>query len=153
MAWPDAADVEIRRVRTTGELLDAFAVRRSVFIVEQQVPESVERDDLDATADHVVAYIGGVAAGAGRLVVHDRVGRVGRMAVRAAVRRRGIGGLLLAALEAVAAERGCVLLELHAQLTARDFYAAHGYAPAGPVFVEAGIEHVGMAKQCQLVTR
>lgn len=152
MPGHDVVDVEIRRVRTAGEMLDAFAVRRSVFIVEQQVPESVERDDLDASADHVVAYVGGVAAGAGRLVVYDGVGRIGRMAVRAAIRGHGIGGLLLAALEAVAIERACARLELHAQLTARDFYARHGYSPVGAVYLEAGIEHVSMSKQCQVMT-
>jgi predicted GNAT family N-acyltransferase len=140
------ADVEIRRVRTAGELLDAYAVRRNVFIVEQGVPETIERDDLDETADHVVAYVGGVAAGAGRLVVDGDVGRVGRMAVRAAARGRGVGAGVLAALEAVAKELGCSRVELHAQTRAAAFYRRLGYQPVGAPFAEAGIEHVTMFK-------
>jgi predicted GNAT family N-acyltransferase len=141
-----ADGVEIRRVRTSGELLDAFAVRRNVFIVEQQVPESIERDELDATAEHVVAYVDGVAAGAGRLVLEGSTGRVGRMAVRAPARGRGVGTAILAELEAVAADRGCALVELHAQLHAAAFYARAGFVPDGDVFLEAGIEHVTMRK-------
>jgi predicted GNAT family N-acyltransferase len=141
-----ADGVEIRRVRTSGELLDAFAVRRNVFIVEQQVPESIERDELDATAEHVVAYVDGVAAGAGRLVLEGSTGRVGRMAVRAPARGRGVGAGVLAALEDIAAERGCASVELHAQMHAAGFYRHLGYQPVGEPFVEAGIEHVAMSK-------
>lgn len=150
MASRDIDDVEILRIRTAGGLLDALAVRRSVFIVEQQVPESVERDESDAAAEHFVAYVGGVAAGTGRLVVHGEVGQIGRVAVRAAVRDRGIGGLLLEALEAAAIERGCVQVQLHAQTKARAFYASHGYSPVGAAYFEAGIEHVTMSKQCRV---
>jgi predicted GNAT family N-acyltransferase len=138
---------EIRRVRTAGELLDAYAVRRNVFIVEQQVPESIERDELDKTAEHVVAYVDGVAAGAGRLVLEGTVGRVGRMAVRAPARGRGIGAGVLAQLEEIARERGCASVELHAQLTAQDFYARNGYLPVGSIFREAEIAHVAMFKR------
>lgn len=137
---------EVRRVRTAGELLDAYAVRSSVFGREQQVPASIERDAHDETADHVVAYVDGVAAGAGRLVVEGDVARVGRMAVRAAVRSRGLGTAVLAKLEEIAAERGCRRIELHAQVHAAAFYRGLGYAAEGEVFVEAGIEHLTMSK-------
>ncbi|MEP7055607.1 MAG: GNAT family N-acetyltransferase [Actinomycetota bacterium] len=134
-------------MRTAGELLDAYAVRRNVFIIEQQVPESIERDHLDRTAEHVVAYVDGVAAGAGRLVVEGGVGKVGRMAVRASARRRGIGARMLTELEAAAAESGCDVVELHAQLHAAPFYQRAGYATQGESFLEAGIEHVTMQKR------
>lgn len=138
--------VEVRRVRTAGELLDAYAVRSSVFVREQQVPASIERDARDETAEHVVAYVDGVAAGAGRLVIEGDVARVGRMAVRAAVRSRGLGTAVLARLEEIASERGCRRIELHAQVHAAAFYQGLGYAAEGEVFVEAGIEHLTMTK-------
>lgn len=141
------SDAAVRRVRTEGELLDAYAVRRAVFIVEQQVPEDIERDHLDATAEHVVAYVGGVAAGAGRLIVDGDVAHIGRLAVRAPVRGSGIGAALLDELESVALDRGCRVAELHAQLHARAFYERIDYVAEGPTFVEAGIEHVSMRKQ------
>lgn len=136
----------VRRVETAEQRLDAYDVRREVFIVGQQVPESIERDDLDEVADHVIAYVDGVAVGAGRLVMTGTVGRVGRMAVRAFARRQGVGAALLAELEAIAQDRGCVEVQLHAQVHAAPFYLAHGYAEIGDVFFEAGIQHVTMSK-------
>lgn len=138
--------VDVRRVVTAGELLDSYAVRRNVFVVEQQVPASIERDDLDDAASHVVAYLDGVAAGTGRLVVSGDVGRVGRMAVRAPARRTGIGAAILRELESIAVDRGCKVIELHAQRHAAAFYQSLGYAAYGEPFVEAGIEHVRMNK-------
>jgi len=138
--------LEVWRVETATQRLDAYDVRREVFIVGQQVPESIERDDLDEGADHVVAYVDGTAVGAGRLVVTGAVGRIGRMAVRANARRQGVGAALLAELEAIARDRGCAVVQLHAQVHAAGFYQALGYAAFGDVFVEAGIEHVSMSK-------
>ena len=57
------------------------------------MPADLELDDLDATADHFVAYDGDRAVGAGRLVVEPPgfegcdpglgpVGHLGRLAVR-----------------------------------------------------------------------
>ena len=53
--------------------------------------------------------------------------RVGRMAVRADVRRQGVGGRVLRFLEAEAAKEGAVEVTLHAQRYVSAFYLAHGY--------------------------
>jgi predicted GNAT family N-acyltransferase len=58
-----------------------------------------------------------------------------------------VGALLLAALEAQARAEGLGVVELHAQVHAQPFYARLGYLPEGPVFEEAGIEHVVMVKR------
>ena len=97
-----------------GDLACALAIREVVFIEEQRVPESLERDEEDGRAFHVLAYDGGHAVGTGRLVLlsappegeQGRWGRIGRMAVLAAFRGRGAGRSILEALEAEAARRG-----------------------------------------------
>ena len=43
-------------------------LRREVFIVEQNVPEDVERDAYDATATHVVALLDGNVVGVLRIL-------------------------------------------------------------------------------------
>ena len=73
--------------------------------------------------------------------------RVGRMAVRADVRRQGVGGRVLRFLEEAAAAEGAVEVTLHAQRYVAAFYLAHGYAEEGEPFEEAGIEHVMMRKR------
>ena len=126
----------------------AYALRSEVFVDEQKVPVELERDEHDDHAFHVVALEEGRCVGAGRLVVQEgRVGRVGRMAVDRACRRSGVGARVLEALEAHARAEGLAEIELHAQCYVEPFYARHGYAREGEVFVEAGIDHVVMRKR------
>ncbi len=126
----------------------AFALRHAVFVVEQNVPESLERDELDADAYHAVVLDHDRAIATGRRVTQPGgVGRVGRMAVDAQWRRRGLGGRVLDALEARARAMGLREIELHAQCYVEAFYRNRGYARVGDVFEEAGIDHVVMRKR------
>jgi predicted GNAT family N-acyltransferase len=135
------ADSELLRAR-------AYALRHTVFVLEQAVPAELERDALDEEALHLVALDGERCVGTGRLVRQARgVGRVGRMAVDRAHRHAGVGARLLGALEERARAEGLVEIELHAQCRAATFYEREGYAPEGEEFVEAGIPHLVMRKR------
>ena len=121
------------------------AVREVVFVHGQQVPPELERDALDPLCFHVLAEdAAGQVLGTARLTP-DR--RIGRMAVLDAHRGRGIGEAMLAALVAEARRRGWPEVSLHAQLHALPFYARAGFVPAGPSFVEAGIDHREMRRR------
>ena len=109
-----AQHIEVRIAASERDMQGAFAVRREVFIVEQGVPEELERDEADDSAVHVVASAGSAAIGTARLT-QDGEARIGRVAVLPAWRRRGIAGLLLAALEAEAQRLGMAETSLHAQ--------------------------------------
>ena len=123
------------------------ALRLDVFVDEQGVPADEELDSDDDIAVHAVAVRDGVVVGTGRLVLVSALeARVGRMAVKATVRRQGVGAALLRFLEAEARSRGIARIVLHAQAHARTFYDKHGYAAEGGPFTEAGIEHISMAK-------
>ncbi len=82
-----------------------------------------------------------------RVLVDDGVGRLGRMAVEAPSRGRGLGAAILAAAERSARDAGARLMRLHAQRYVEDMYRAAGYAPYGEPFVEEGIPHVSMEKR------
>ena len=118
------------------------AIRTTVFVGEQGVPPEIEIDGRDPGCAHVLAESdAGEAVGTGRLMPD---GRIGRMAVLAAWRGRGVGAAMLGALVAEARRRGFRETYLHAQSHARDFYARHGYAVEGAEYLEAGIPHVLM---------
>ncbi len=138
--------IDVRLVSIPAEREDAFRVRIAVFVDEQRIPREEELDDLDKTAVHCVAYDGGEPVGAGRLVVMDGYGKIGRMAVLRDRRGSGIGARVLAALEQEGARRGLRCFRLSAQLSARGFYDREGYAPAGDVYDEVGIPHIAMEK-------
>jgi predicted GNAT family N-acyltransferase len=132
----------VRRV-TWHELSHELAtIRRRVFIAEQNVPLELEQDGLDPDCIHALAETdSGLAIGTGRLM---QDGRVGRMAVLAEWRQRGVGAALLRHLMDAAREYGMQSVHLHAQEHARSFYERHGYRVEGEPYVEAGIPHIRM---------
>ena len=140
--------LDVRPVATDEELASAMELRRQVFVVQQGVPPDLERDELDATATHVVAVQDSAVVATGRLVPSSpATGRIGRMAVADGLRRRGIGSRVLACLEDQARGQGRAEILLHAQLHVRGFYDRHGYIAEGEEFVEAGIRHIAMVKR------
>ncbi len=155
MAAATPPQIVVTPVKNEGELMQALALREIVFIEEQSVPESMERDADDATAHHVLAFAEGHAIGTGRLVLLaqppegevGKWGRIGRMAVLQAHRKHGVGSKLLATLEAEARARKVDGIMLHAQLSAMDFYKRHGYVPNSAVFEEAGMPHLEMKRR------
>jgi predicted GNAT family N-acyltransferase len=141
--------VEVVRVTTAAQMSQALSVRRRVFIEEQSVPEALEIDEHDrdpatvTTAVHILAVVGGEPVGTGRLLLNPSVGQVhiGRVAVLASLRQRGVGRLLMLALHDIARQQNATSITLAAQLHAIGFYEQLGYSAHGDVFLDAGIEH------------
>ena len=123
-----------------------LALRHEVFVVEQAVPAELERDEYDDSATHLVALRGDDVIGTLRIVVSGQTAKVGRMAVRASLRKQGVGSRLMDRAAAAASQMGAREIVLHAQLTAREFYRRLGYREEGGIFEEAGILHVAMRK-------
>jgi predicted GNAT family N-acyltransferase len=119
-------------------------IRTRVFVLEQNVPPEEEVDALDAHCVHALAYApDGQPVACGRLLAD---GRIGRMAVLAAWRGKGVGGVILEALIDEARERGLTRTYLHAQTHAIAFYERHGFVAHGGEFLDANIPHREMEK-------
>jgi predicted GNAT family N-acyltransferase len=145
---PDST-FQVCHVPGDGRLADAHAVRRAVFIEEQNVSESKEMDDKDSEADHVVVYDqnGDRPAGTARLRTPERgVGKAERVAVLPEYRGQGLGTQLMTLLEQEASRKGCSRMVLHAQSEVQEFYERLGYTVTSEEFLEAGIAHVEMRK-------
>ena len=147
------------RLAVQEDMAVLYALRHEVFVIGQDVPVDLERDALDELADHAVAVVAGVVVGTGRLVdgrideaglavpgTTGVVGTIGRMAVADQARGSGTGRAVLDLLVARAAERGLPEVELHAQVHALGFYERAGFTSFGKIYLEAGIEHVGMRR-------
>ena len=132
---------QVREVdwRSHGAALEAL--RKAVFCAEQGVPEALEIDGRDPDCVHVAAYAGGQLIGTARLLPSARVGR---MAVAARWRRRGVGRALLEALLGEARRRGFTGISLAAQVEAVGFYQRCGFHTVSGVYMEAGIPHRDM---------
>ncbi len=138
--------IEIRVAADSADQQAALAVRRAVFVAEQNVPPELEQDALDASATHVVAVSAGRVVGTARLT-RETTPRIGRVAVLPPWRRQGIAAMLVSALEAEALRMGAPEVSLHSQRYIQTLYANLGYRVAGAPFVEAGINHVPMLKR------
>ncbi|MDJ0868014.1 MAG: GNAT family N-acetyltransferase [Myxococcota bacterium] len=122
------------------------AIRRTVFVEGQGVPEALEIDGLDPDCAHFLARAGGRPVGTARLRELDGRAKAERVAVLAAHRRDGVGRALMRALEGEARRRGHRELVLNAQEEVVPFYELLGYTICGARFDEAGIPHRPMTK-------
>jgi predicted GNAT family N-acyltransferase len=139
--------VKVFAIESPADMARAYAIRRRVFIEEQQVPEEIELDADDARAFHALATVGKDAIGCGRMLDHgDGEVKIGRMAVLPEFRGTGVGRDILRFLMKSARDRGLRKAILHAQLSAQGFYLKEGFMPLGDVFDEAGIAHRKMEK-------
>ena len=117
-------------------------IRRAVFVEEQQICEKDEWDDEDARSVHVLARLNRDPVGTGRL---EPAGKIGRIAVFAGLRGRGVGTQILLRLLEEARSHGIRNPYLHAQVQAVPFYEKLGFSREGDEFDEAGIPHVRMS--------
>ncbi len=122
----------------------AFALRREVFVWEQKVPEEEEHDQYDLSATHFVAIAEGEVVGTLRLIILSEHVKIGRVAVRAAFRGRGIARKMMIAAMDHAREAGHARFYLTAQSDKLAFYESLGFVAFGPEFSDGGMPHRAM---------
>jgi glucose-6-phosphate 1-epimerase len=136
--------MKIERVTWQQAADQLSTIRRQVFVIEQQVDEALEWDGQDESANHLLALSEeGIAIGCARLLAD---GHLGRMAVLADQRRRGVGSALLNAAIKWAEALAMRELWLDAQTHAIGFYQRHGWQTEGEIFIDAGIPHRRMRR-------
>ncbi|MDC7234318.1 MAG: GNAT family N-acetyltransferase [Spirochaetales bacterium] len=139
--------IDVRLADWNSDSQDIIHVRKEVFVKEQNVPPELEQDGRDPELIHVLARSGSEATGTARMT---RDGHIGRVAVLKAMRGKGVGVLMMKALEEEARELKIPEVHLNAQLSAKGFYTALGYKEEGEIFEEAGISHVHMRKKVSI---
>ena len=139
--------MEIHRIVSQPDLAAALAIRRTVFVLGQNVPADLEQDTHDHTdATHYLARAtDGTACGTARWRATDNGVKLERFAVLADYRNQRAGAeLLREVLRDVTAEHPGATVYLHAQLPAVRFYERHGFEKQGEMFEECDIQHYKM---------
>lgn len=129
------------RVEPTDDIVICQAIRRIVFIEGQNVPEADEVDGKDSEAFHVLAFDEDAAVGTARILGYGTTAKIGRVAVLAEHRGKGIGAALLQGAENAARRMGATRAILGSQTHAIGFYEILGYNAYGDIFDDAGIPH------------
>jgi predicted GNAT family N-acyltransferase len=114
------------------------------------VPEEDEIDAFEQESSHLVLYDGEKPVAAGRLrFIDEGVGKIERICVLPSYRGRGVGQMVMAAIEQLAKTKGAKKVKLNAQTHAEPFYKKLGYEVISDVFMDAGIPHVTMVKSLE----
>ncbi|MGG6797782.1 UNVERIFIED_CONTAM: GNAT family N-acetyltransferase [Streptococcus canis] len=142
----------IKQTRNTlaDTYLDAVKIRRQVFIAEQGVPAQLEIDRDEAYCLHFVLYDDkGKPCATCRLLPNPnhKTVTLQRMAVLKSYRGQTLGQQLMTYVLKYAKQQEIERVTLHAQLTAKTFYAKLGFQEEGEIFDEAGIEHITMTQK------
>ncbi|WP_108501892.1 GNAT family N-acetyltransferase [Paracoccus indicus] len=136
------------RIEQTDDLAACHALRRTVFIEEQNVPEAEEMDDLDGEAIHLLAWQDDVPVGTARLLIRGDIGKIGRVCVLPQARGTGLGAQLIrASMDVLRTQPGVTTAKLGAQTHAIGFYEKLGFVAQGPVYDDAGIPHRDMTRE------
>lgn len=139
--------ITVEKVQTQGQFDIIFAIRKKVFVIEQEVDPADEYDEFEKSSRHFLAKMGAVPAGTARWRYTEKGVKLERFAVLKEVRRNGVGqALVKAVVEDIAAqpEAKGKKLYMHAQLDAIPLYAKFGFKQVGELFEECSILHYKM---------
>ena len=137
-------EIKVIKVSNPADLETVFAIRRQVFVVEQNCPPELEWEFEDEST-HFLATVNGEPAGASRWRKTDKGYKLERFAVLQAF-RGGVGkALVQAVLDDLPADARYVYM--HAQLPAVTLYQKFGFEKVGEEFEEAGIRHYKMVRK------
>lgn len=137
-----AHKIKVSKVTDPADLEKVFAVRREVFVGEQNCPPELEWEFEDEST-HFLALVNGEPAGASRWRKTDKGYKLERFAVLSRFRGLGIGQeLVRTVLSDLPPDASYVYL--HAQIQAVSLYEKFNFEKTGPEFEEAGIRHYKM---------
>ena len=132
---------------SVSEWHEVLRLRTAVFVVEQECPYQ-EVDEKDPLAWHLELHHDGELIGTLRILppgVAYPECSLGRVAVRADYRRRGLGREVMARALAFCDSRWPAV-RLSAQLYLQPFYESLGFTAVGASYLEDDIPHIEMLR-------
>lgn len=136
---------KVKKVSDPADLEKVFAIRKEVFVGEQNCPPELEWEH-EEESNHFLATVNGEPAGASRWRKTDKGYKLERFAVLKNFRGDGVGQALVAAV-LNDLPKYADYIYLHAQVQAVSLYERFGFEKTGPEFEEAGIRHYKMIRK------
>ena len=136
---------QAKKVTDPADLEKVFAIRKEVFVGEQNCPPELEWEH-EEESNHFLATVDGAPAGASRWRKTDKGYKLERFAVLKKFRGNGVGQVLV---QTVLNDlpKDATYVYLHAQIQAVTLYERFGFEKTGPEFEEAGIRHYKMIRK------
>ena len=124
-------------------------LRTEVFVVEQTCVFQ-DMDGADAQCFHLLGESARGLEAYARLVpagLKYTEASIGRVVTLPAARGGGLGHALMSeAVRALVSLWGAQPIRIGAQAHLQAFYGQHGFAPAGSIYIEDGIDHIEMVR-------
>jgi predicted GNAT family N-acyltransferase len=136
--------LEIRVIRNVDELKAVFKIREEVFIRGQGVQRSIEMDEYDEQAEHVIVLKDGKPIGCARVRPVNGMAKLERIAILEEHRGKHYGKELVKFLIDHCTSKGIDGVFMNSQYYVRDYYRQFGFREEGAPFMEAGIKHIRM---------
>ena len=131
----------------SDDLKEAFTIRVEVFCDEQGYTPEVELDGLDPYALHLLLWDGDQAIATGRLFwKENKTVGLGRIAVREAWRKQGVGSVLLDLMIKKARQLDAERIVLDSQCYITKFYESFGFTVCGKQHMDGHVPHIMMQK-------
>jgi ribosomal protein S18 acetylase RimI-like enzyme len=141
--------VTIRKPRNQKEFEQYYALRWRILREPWDQPRESEKDEHEAGAVHLMAWVEAMLVGVGRLHCNSPAeAQIRYMAVEEKYRNQGVGAQILRELEKRAQQQGARSIVLNARDRAVHFYQKHGYqvqGKAGSLF--DSVDHWAMRKE------
>ncbi len=137
------AMIQVNKINNMVDLEAAFAIRKQVFVIEQQCPEEEEYEH-DEVSIHYLATVNGNSAGTARWRVTENGVKLERFAVLQEYRKRGVASALVETILDELLLQPYKKIYLHAQVQAMPLYEKFGFEKQGEIFYEANIPHYKM---------
>lgn len=117
----------VKLITVDTDYQEALGIRRKVFIQEQSVPQEIEIDEFEKSAEHFLLVVAGFPAATGRLRVKDKFIKFERIATLKDYRGQGLGKMLMAfMLEYAQKNYPAYTPYMHSQIGAVPFYEKLG---------------------------
>ena len=130
-----------------NELYEIMRLRNEVFVVEQQCV-FLDMDNKDQYSDHLSGWQGDKLVGYARIVpagISYSETSIGRIVSSPSSRGQGVGReLLTQSISTLYGLHGKRVIRIGAQYYLKKFYESFGFAQAGDIYLEDGIEHIEM---------
>ena len=130
-------------------LYEVLQLRSETFVVEQACIFQ-DLDGADEQAMHLLGRSGGQLVAYARCFpasVKYAEASIGRVVTRPSARACGMGHeLMQRAIDAIHSQWDTPPIRIGAQARLEKFYNRHGFARAGPVYDEDGIDHIEMVR-------
>jgi ElaA protein len=139
--------LDIKIVQDATDIASCFALRRAVFIDEQNVPEIEEIDGEDDHCTHILATLKGEPIGTARFQMKNGSVKIQRVCVSSSHRGQNHGAALIQFIVDYVEKRGIEKrLFLGSQTHAIPFYERLGFTAYGAEYMDAGIPHFDMER-------